>query len=531
MFNTLALWRMARPLWSLSFVLGLLTIVSGVALLAYSGWFITAAAVAGVAGSQAGSFNYLRPGAMIRLLAITRTAGRYAERLQSHYTILEVLKHLRLQCFTVLSRNFNPFQTIRSGRFNALQQLIADIDVLDQYPLKLLLPFAWAATALTIAASLLWLVQPQLAILVLISWLVLLVVLPGCQIAFFVQTATADALLQSERREEMLEQMSGLTTMTMLGQSHEFLAKFSKSESLSASHRRKLQLTTSIFAGLQQLVLVAMASSILLMNQNVSAALLIGCCLGVLGLSEVLAPLNQLHTTFGNYKAARIRLEQLTSKPLLTINPVEFEANHTAGLQLSQLVWPFSQVKALSLSAKAGDLILVKGASGCGKSSLFAAIAGELAITSGQIMLRGGNSEVSWLDQHPYIFGLSIAANLRIANPTASDEQLRAVLAMVELTPWLARQQDDLNSNFDQQQLGLSGGELRRFALARCLLRTSPVLLLDEPFAGLPNEQALRILQNIKQFCQQQVCLIISHQYLEPAAFSQIIHLTADSDC
>ena len=69
MFNAISLWRMARPLWSLSFILGLLTLISGIALLAYSGWFISAAAMAGVAGSQAGSFNYLRPGAMIRLLA------------------------------------------------------------------------------------------------------------------------------------------------------------------------------------------------------------------------------------------------------------------------------------------------------------------------------------------------------------------------------------------------------------------------------------------------------------------------------
>lgn len=523
MFSSFNLWRMARPMWSLSFVLGLLSLISGIALLAYSGWFISAAALAGVAGSQAGSFNYLRPGAMIRLLAITRTAGRYAERLQSHYTILQVLKTLRLQCFTILSQRFNPYQTLRSGRFNALQQLIADIDILDQYPLKLLLPFLWAFTLLSLAALLIVWWQPALLCMVVLTWAMLLLVIPSVQLMVSTQVATNEALHQSRRREQMLEQMSGLTSMLMLGQSQLFIAEFAASEHKSAAHQRRLQITSSVCAVLQQMTLASFA--IYLLQSDFSPVLLIACCLAVLGLSEVLAPLNQAHIVFGNYRAAQSRLAQLTTEPVVVQHQTDFMVADSTALTISELTWTYSQVAALSVSAVQGELILVRGVSGCGKSSLFATIAGDLPVISGRIAVQGPTADISWLDQHPYIFGLSIAANLRLANPKATDQQMLNVLALVELSDWLKEQKSGLASCFDTDALGMSGGELRRFALARCLLKPAPILLLDEPFAGLGADQASRILKALKTYASHQICLLISHQQQDASDFSQVIKL------
>jgi ATP-binding cassette subfamily C protein CydC len=527
MFSAIDLLRMAKPLWLLSFCLGLLTLVSGIALLAYSGWFITAAAIAGVAGSQAGSFNYLRPGAMIRLLAITRTAGRYAERLQSHYTILEVLKKLRLKCFSILSQHFNPYQTLRNGRFNALQQLIADIDILDQYPLKFLLPYAWAFTVLSIAACLLAWWQPLLMGGIALSWLSLLVVLPTIQLLYSVKFAKAEALQQSLRREQMLEQMSALTSMSMLGHSATFLEQFSLTETNSAISQQRLQRTTSVSAFIQQVILVSTA--ILLIHNQFSASILIACCLAILGLTEVLAPLNQAHIVLGNYQASRNRLRQLSNTGIPPKTSVDFACADIVTFKTEGLAWQFSEVSPLTMTAQANDFILFKGISGCGKSSLFATFAGDLVATSGSISFSGPRDEIVWLDQHPYLFNLSIAANLRLAKPTATDQELHDVLALVELTDWLAKQKNGLSACFENELLGLSGGELRRFALARCLLKPAALMLLDEPFAGLPSTQAERILQRIKRINQSNICFIISHQLQDDSAFTQVISLTHDN--
>ena len=135
-------------------------------------------------------------------------------------------------------------------------------------------------------------------------------------------------------------------------------------------------------------------------------------------------------------------------------------------------------------------------------------------------------TQISWLDQHPYIFNMTIAANLRIGNRHASDAELLAVLTLVELDDWFKRYKSDLNAYIDQHHSGLSGGELRRFALARCLLNSASLLLLDEPFAGLPVAQALRILARVKQRATDKICLVISHQLHDADDFSQIINLT-----
>lgn len=91
--------------WLLALLLGFITLLSAVTLLALSGWFISAAALAGMASIGAISFDYFRPAAIIRLCAIGRTAGRYAERLTSHYAALGLLKDLRVQSFATLARS------------------------------------------------------------------------------------------------------------------------------------------------------------------------------------------------------------------------------------------------------------------------------------------------------------------------------------------------------------------------------------------------------------------------------------------
>lgn len=527
MFSIFQLLRNAKGFWLLSFILGLLTLISGIALLAYSGWFISAAAIAGVAGTQAGLFNYLRPGAVIRLLAITRTAGRYAERLQSHYTILQLLKVLRLKCFNMLSRNFNPYAAIRAGRFNLLQQLVADIDVLDQYPLKLILPFCWAAVVVSVVTGFLMWWMPAITLPLFIGWSMLLIVLPCWQLMSASHLALNDALTQSNRREEMLEQMTGLNTLTMLGQNLTFLQQFAKTEAEIANNQKLLQRISALYSVLQQLVLIALSFLILSNTNSISPALVVACCLAVIGLNELLAPLTQAHIVYGNYRAAVSRLQQLTSQPDLVRFEDAEKAKPNNGefyLKAVSLEWQFSRVSALSFCFNSGDIVLIRGASGCGKSSLFATIFGELKFTSGQLLTN--ITQISWLDQHPYIFNMTIAANLRIGNRHASDAELLEVLRLVELDDWFNRYQSDLNAYIEQHDSGLSGGELRRFALARCLLNSASLLLLDEPFAGLPAAQALRILARIKQRATDKICLVISHQLQDADDFSQIINLT-----
>ncbi len=525
MFTLSALWQMAKPGWLISFCLGLITLASGLTLLGYSGWFISAAAIAGVIGTQAGLFNYLRPGAMIRLLAILRTAGRYAEKLQSHYTILEVLKTLRLETFKLLCLRFNPYYSLRARRFEALQQLIADIDLLDQYPLRIVLPYFWAFTLSAIAAILLIIWLPEGALVIIAVWFSLLVVLPATQYHFCKQLAAEEAVVQSQRREFVLENMTGLTTLSMMGQSQQFLRQFANTEHELLPRQAQLILLNHIFSALQQLILLVLTAYLLMLHPSLQPALLIGALLALLGANEILSPLNQLHQMWAQVYQAQQRLKKLVSQPTIQATGVHLVLDNKVALSLKQLRWQHSSNTTIDCTLSGGDLVLLSGSSGAGKSSLFATIVSDLPLISGEILVQGPAAKISILEQHPYVFSLSIAANLRIAMPNASDQQLLDVLEIVELMPWLARQSNGLLSQLGQEHGGFSGGEARRFALARCLLADADLLLLDEPFAGLPIDQAERILLRLKVRLKDKICLIISHQVPDMTIFNRFIHI------
>ena len=111
-----------------------------------------------------------------------------------------------------------------------------------------------------------------------------------------------------------------------------------------------------------------------------------------------------------------------------------------------------------------------------------------------------------------YLFNSSIRENLRIANQSASDEQLLAALADVELEGLIRSLPQGLDTHIGAYGYNFSGGEKQRIRLARVLLRNTPIYLLDEPFEFLDSSQAQRISQVLLDRLQDKLLIIVSHQ-------------------
>ena len=109
---------------------------------------------------------------------------------------------------------------------------------------------------------------------------------------------------------------------------------------------------------------------------------------------------------------------------------------------------------------------------------------------------------------------MTLAANLRLAKPKASDEELLQSLAEAQLSDWLATLQLGLETELGEYGVAVSGGQARRIALARLLLQQSSVLLLDEPLVGLDANTANQLIQTLRRRCHQQILIIASHQPL-----------------
>jgi thiol reductant ABC exporter CydD subunit len=176
----------------------------------------------------------------------------------------------------------------------------------------------------------------------------------------------------------------------------------------------------------------------------------------------------------------------------------------------------------LSLTVGAGETLALIGPSGCGKSTLLSALLGLLTPDSGSIRVgdvelaeldpEEWRSRLAWVPQRPHLFHASVADNVRVGRREASDEEVRAALADAGLTDVVADLPAGLNTILGDRGAGLSAGERQRLALARAFLRDAPLLLLDEPTAGLDGHTEQEIVQSIRRLAQGRTVVLVAHR-------------------
>ena len=176
---------------------------------------------------------------------------------------------------------------------------------------------------------------------------------------------------------------------------------------------------------------------------------------------------------------------------------------------------------ALSLQLLPGERVALVGPSGAGKSTLLALVAGELLPHSGTVQAQ----PCSWLTQRTELFQDTLADNLRLAQPQASDARLWQVLQDAGLSADVQALTAGLETPLGEGGLGLSGGQSRRLALARLLLRDVPLWLLDEPTEALDAATAYDVLLRLAQQARGRSLLIATHLRREAALADRLVCL------
>ena len=179
-------------------------------------------------------------------------------------------------------------------------------------------------------------------------------------------------------------------------------------------------------------------------------------------------------------------------------------------------------LNGISFTANAGETTALVGPSGAGKTTLFNLI-GRLAdpdsgsvkigtIPVNRISLKGLRENLSFVSQDAWLFDESIEENIKIGNPNASDQEFRSAMLAANATEFISEMPEKEKTPVGPRGSNLSGGQRQRIAIARAILRDTPILLLDEPTSALDNKSQKQIQTALESLSKDRTTLIIAHK-------------------
>ena len=522
--------------WLLSgIILSLLTAFASIALLTLSGWFISASAIAGlvVIDGNAPAFNFMLPAAQIRALAITRTLGRYGERLVTHEATFRVLAGIRSWFFQQLIPLVpGRLSALRSG--DLLSRMTADIDALDALYLRLLAPAVVAIIGVTVVTVFLAFYAPVISLATGLMLLIASVLVPWIFNRLGQSGAEHMVVLAANFRIRQVDMMQGFADLIAnqaYGRFGHFLEQFSDLMLNTQRQNNRLSAISSAITFLlaQITVLLALVLAAILFKEGLLSgtdlALLVFC---VLAAFELVTPLPvALQMLAKTQKAAR-RIRLVTEMSPTTPQHIQTVAlPERYDLQLNEVSFRYPDqqnwvLKNISLAIPQGSKIAIVGVSGSGKTTLLHLLMRYYDPDQGRVLLAEHNIKqldtdqlmtcFGVLSQRSQLFAASIKQNLLIAKPNALATELDAAIQAAGLEKFISYLPEGLDTWVGESGVKVSGGEARRIALARLYLKNAPVLILDEPTEGLDSDTERDVFNALANFAKDKTVIMVTHR-------------------
>jgi ATP-binding cassette subfamily C protein CydCD len=525
----------------LALLLGSLALGSAVGLMATSGWLISRA-------SQQPPVLYLMMAVTAtRAFGIGRAVFRYAERLVSHDAVLRMLADTRAAVFRRLER-LAPAGLRRVRRGDLLSRLVADVDALQDYWLRWLLP---AGAALVVSAASVgftaWLLPEAGAVLAA----GLLAAGVGVPLITGAVARRAEHKLAPARgvlATRVADLLTGTAELTVAGAVPARTAQAREADGALTRIAARAATATALGDGLTALISgLTVTAAALAGAQAVAAGRLDGVTMAVV----VLTPLAAFEAVLGmplavQYRQRVRRSAERVYEVLDAPEPVrEPERPRQApatpfpvvvrGLTARHAGQDREALDGLDLTLDEGRRIAVVGPSGSGKTTLAQVLLRFLDAEAGSYTLAGVDASalhgddvrglVGLCAQDAHLFDSSLRENLLLARKDATEEQLRAALGRARLLEWADGLPDGLDTLVGEHGARLSGGQRQRLALARALLADFPVLVLDEPAEHLDLATADALTADLLAVTEGRTTLLITHRLAGLEAVDEVIVL------
>jgi ATP-binding cassette subfamily C protein CydC len=545
MRRLLALAGASRRRLALAAVLGALTVVFGVGLMATAGYLITRAA------EQPAILSLMTAIVAVRFFGIARPLARYLERLTSHDVALRGLGRIRSRVFERIEP-LAPAQLEGYARGDLLSRMVADVDSLQNLHLRGVLPplVALLAGALSVGAAAAFLPAAALVLAAgLVAGGVGVPVLAGHLVA---RTRQRQAPARGELSSELVDLLGAAPEIVAYGGEGAALARVRHADRALVRVARRDALVGGLADGLGLVVAGVTVAGVLGLAVGAHAAadldrvLIAMLALLALASFEAVQPLSAVARELPATLGAGRRVLDLIDREPAVVDPTQPapppRPPFAVALEDVRARYGSEEQPALdgvSLRLQPGRRVALLGASGAGKTTVVNLLLRFLDPEQGRLTLGGRDLRdyrqedvrrlIAVAGQDSHLFSTSIRENVRVARPDASDTEVEQALRRARLWTWIRDLPDGADTLVGELGRELSGGQRQRLVLARALLADAPILVLDEPTAHVDPATAERLMEDILSAACERSVLLITHRPEGLGLVDEIITLDGGS--
>jgi ATP-binding cassette subfamily C protein CydCD len=525
---------------ALSVLLGILTIGSNIALMGTSAWLISSAALhPSIADLQLAIVG-------VRFFGIARGIFRYLERLVSHNVTFRLLARFRVWFY----QHIEPLapallMQYRSG--DLLSRIVADVETLGDFYVRVVAPPLVAIFVSLGTAAFLAQYHISLGLMILALFACLGMSLPS--LTHFASRNTGRELI--ERRTilstQLVDTIQGLADLVAYGRVTDQLKNISAAGSALSRIQQRMSWLVSFITSLNILLtnlgmwLILVVAIPLTSAKLIPGVMLAVLCLVTLAAFEAVIPLPVAASLLSSTsEAARRLFAALDAPPTVTDPPHSLLGPSNVSLDIRDLHFRYDPddppaLSGIDLNLPEGGNLAIVGPSGAGKSTLVNLLLRFYDYHDGQIMLGGHDlrhyaqddirQQISLVSQNTYFFNATICDNMCLARPDATDDELVRAAKQAHIHEFISTLPKGYETFIGEKGLRLSGGERQRLAIARALLKSAPLLILDEPTANLDAITERQVLETLFGLMEGRSTLLITHRLVGLERFSQIIVL------
>jgi thiol reductant ABC exporter CydC subunit len=473
----------------------------------------------------------------VRFFGISRGIFRYLERLVSHNVTFRLLARLRVWFYEKLER-LAPARLMEYRSGDLLARVIGDVETLENFYVRVISPSLTAILVGLGVAFFFSFFYPPIAIALIIFFLILGLVLP---LLAQITSRTPGRQLISQRSDiqtQLVDGIQGIADILAFGRGRDRGQQIAQIGTSYGATQKRMARISGVFSALNTLLTnLGLWLVLVMVIPQVSAGRINGVMLGTFALMtlasfEAVNPLPVAAQMWNaSREAARRLFEVVDTEPAVKelvrsskATNIEYSSIEFSHLTFAYPTQTVPVLQDISFTVPQGKSIAVVGPSGAGKSTLANLLLRFWGFELGDIRLGGESlkdldpddvrKQIALVSQNSYFFNTSIRENLRLARRAISQEELEAAARAAHIHDFVMKLPQGYDTLIGEQGLRLSGGERQRLAIARALLKNTPVLILDEPTANLDALTERQVLDTLFETMQGKTSLLITHRLL-----------------